>query len=392
MKVKIDGQSIDIPTDVFEALLDNSVARLYADFDHAMSSGSISWRSLVSLSEKGEIPIPLFFAPKELVEYQIEMKNRALLSGLGKDVFSVNARAEFRIADVELIVKDLIRKQELLKSLEPDLHKNTFVGCLSTKSRNLENDVQVFFEHIELDPDAISAAKNAKEAFETLASALENAQVLVGESVRNYMPQQIKVGEFSGLTLKDSRIPYIFVAGGDKGDNQEPSGRRLFTLVLLAVLVARNKFVSVAYNGDYLGGGSIYEFDLAASILMPKAKLIDVNTDLDSIKQLAASLNVTPTALTVRLKRLGILDFKSASEHLQALREEFLMRPAQIFSQPKPENAIRKYNGTFMTRRMLTHLDAGRLAPKEFRRIICLNNPGIRNTSSLWEAVWESNR
>lgn len=392
MKVTIDGQSIEIPTDIFAALLDNSAARSYADFDHAMNRGSISWGNLKILAEKGDIPIPLFFGPKELVEHQIEKKDQALLSGLSKEAFSVNSRAEFRIADVELIVKDLIRKQELLKGLEPDLKKNTFVGCLRSNSEILENDVQAFFEHVGLNSDTFSAAKNAKEAFEKLASALEKVQVLVGESVRNYMPQQIRVGDFSGLTLKDPKIPYIFVAGGDKGDNQEPIGRRLFTLVLLAVLVARNKFVPVAYNGDSLGGGSTYEFDLTASILMPKAKVIDASTDLDSIKQLAANLNVTPTALTVRLKRLGIIDFKGASEHLRALREEFLMRPAQFATQPRPANAIRKYNGTFMTQHMLAHLDAGRLKPKEFRRTICLNNLEIQNFSSLRESVWESNR
>ncbi len=47
------------------------------------------------------------------------------------------------------------------------------------------------------------------------------------------------------MTVRDAKVPYIFLAGGDHGDFQEPPGRQLFTLVLMTVLVARGIFAPV---------------------------------------------------------------------------------------------------------------------------------------------------
>lgn len=42
-------------------------------------------------------------------------KTEALLRDLSKRTFSLNSRNRVRLSDVKLIVKDLLRKQELLK-------------------------------------------------------------------------------------------------------------------------------------------------------------------------------------------------------------------------------------------------------------------------------------
>jgi hypothetical protein len=56
------------------------------------------------------------------------------------------------------------------------------------------------------------------------------------------MPQRLTHVKFSGMTIRDNKDPFIFLAGGDHGDDQEPDGRTLFTLALITVLVARRIF------------------------------------------------------------------------------------------------------------------------------------------------------
>jgi len=119
------------------------------------------------------------------------------------------------------------------------------------------------------------------------------------------------------MTVKDNKIPYIFLAGGDPGDNQEPSGRRIFTLTLLAVLVARRIFAPVTYDGSSIGQNVGREYDIAGEILMPAAGLCDQRlASLDDVKTLAEKFNVTPSAMTVRAMRLKIVGADCARSYL----------------------------------------------------------------------------
>src|SRR5690554_2003480 len=63
------------------------------------------------------------------------------------------------------------------------------------------------------------------------------------------MPQRLTHVEFSGMTIRDNKVPYIFLAGGDHGDDQEPVGRTIFTLALMTVLVARRIFALMTWDG-----------------------------------------------------------------------------------------------------------------------------------------------
>jgi hypothetical protein len=50
------------------------------------------------------------------------------------------------------------------------------------------------------------------------------------------------------MTVKDSKVSYIFLASGDEGEKTEPAGRKVFELTLLAVLVARATSATVTYS------------------------------------------------------------------------------------------------------------------------------------------------
>jgi flagellar motor switch protein FliG len=97
-------------------------------------------------------------------------------------------------------------------------------------------------------------------------------------------------------------------------------------------------------------------------------------SSLDDMKGAADHFKVTPSAVTVRAMRLGQINGEAARAYLEQLRDEFERLPKRKGSNPiKPENAVRKYAGRELTRRMLNALDSGSITPREFCRAVCLN-------------------
>ena len=386
--VILRGTTTPIDETVFTGLLENSVASTYRSYDRALEAACISFEDLLFLSRKGDIPYVLFFAPLAVVEKQIQMKTDKLLSGLSKTTFSVNSRNHVHLGDIELIVKDLLRKQTLLKTHDKTLKPNRIVGLLSRPGPAIEDDANKLMDALGLSHDAIRSARNKKDALELLISQLESNQVLVSRSVQNFMPQRLVGVKFSGLTIRDSKVPYIFLAGGDHGDYQEPTGRMIFTLVLMSVLVARKIFAPVTYDASSPGSEVGREYDIVGSMLMPKQALQAVPLEtLDEVKAAADEFKVTPSALTVRAQRLSMIRTDTAVSHLSQLQREFGLRPKPQARQPKAVNAVRNYNGREFSRRMLDVLDTGRISKGEFCRVVCLRHISPSQINDFREAL-----
>lgn len=246
--VVLGGTSTPIDSEVFELLFDNSVVRAYRGYTKAQSSGHITFGVLVKLARQAEIPYPLFFAPLDVVAAQVNLKTQKLLQGVKKTTFSLNCRSTVELADVELIVKDLARKQGLVKKLDSGLRRNPIVGMLTKSWGSAEHDAGALLSALGVTTEAIQATKNKARAAELLITHLEANHILVSQSVNGYMPQTLSKAKFSGLTVKDTKVPYIFLTGGSHGEEEEPVGRQVFTLCLLAVLVARRLFVPVTMD------------------------------------------------------------------------------------------------------------------------------------------------
>lgn len=373
--VTIDGESLPISDKVFEALFDHSVAGTYRGYEHARASGRISFAELSKLAQRGEIPLPLFFAPVDFVQAQIREKNRKLLTGISKTTFSIGSRQKVELRDVELILKDLIHKQEVLKRHDRSLTKNAIVGMLYKSSAPPSADADKLLAALGLTWEALEHCKRREQMLNLLIASLESRQVLVSRSVRNYMPQRLTHVKFSGMTIRDSKVPIIFLAGGDHGDHQEPVGRTIFTLTLLAVLVARRVFAPVTWDAESHESQLGQEYEIAASILMPNERFRDFQpSSLEDMRATADEFLVTPSAATVRAMRLGIIDKHTALSHLAQFREEFIRQPERKgMKQILPENGVRKYAGRELSHRMLEVLDSGNISMHEFRRTVCLN-------------------
>lgn len=387
MDVIIGSDRVTIEKAIFFDLLENSVVNGRAPYRRALETSEITYSDLLALSRKAEVPHPLFFAPVPVVQAQLRLKNEKLLQGVVPDTFTINTRAQVQLRDVELIIKDLLRKQSLAKKHDPTLTKNQIVGLLKRPGTSANEDAQLLLDALHLDMDSIRAARTKDAALELIIARLEANQVLISRSVRGFMPQLIEV-RFSGMTVRDSKVPYIFLAGGDHGDFQEPVGRQIFTLVLMAVLVARGVFAPVSYNASSTAVDAGREYDIVDEILMPSDELEHVKfASLEEVKIAADRFKVTPSAITVRAMRLARLSAEQAIGYLAELEAEFRGRPKPRPRQPKPVNAIRKYSGKELTSRMLRAVDEGRLSEREFCRVVCLNRIGPSKISELKAAV-----
>lgn len=389
IEVIIGGDRVAIERAVFVELLENSIVNSRAPYLHALERGEIHYTELVDLARKADVPHPLFFAPSPLVRAQVAAKTEKLLQGVAPDTFTVNTRTMVNLRDIELIIKDLLRKQQLAKKHDPTLVKNKIVGLLRKPRATVREDADALVKALGLDRAAIRAARTKDAARDLIIERLEANQVLVSQSVRGFMPQILDGVHFSGMTVRDSKVPYIFLAGGDHGDFQEPPGRQIFTLVLMTVLVARGIFAPVTYDANSAAPDAGREYDIVGEILIPATELHEAGFgSLSDVKAAADDFKVTPSAMTVRAMRLGIIGTDTALEYLDQLEAEFRARPKPgPRQQPKPVNAIRKYSGRALTARMIRAVEERRLSEREFCRVVCLKRIGPHEIGELKAAL-----
>jgi hypothetical protein len=228
INVTLDRVATLIDREVFAALFEQSVVRSYAKVTKALEAGSISFKDLVDHARKAEIPYPLFFAPRDVVEEQLRIKQERLLQGFSaKREFSMNSRHHVDLAHVELIVKNLQFKQDWMKK-NKTLDRNPIVGMLKKSKAPIAEDASQLMAALDLDPMELRRTKKKGDALNLLVEKLEAKSILVAQSVQDLMPQRLPDGKiFSGMTVKDTKLPFIFMASGNEGEGFEPTGRRI---------------------------------------------------------------------------------------------------------------------------------------------------------------------
>ncbi|MDQ6641729.1 MAG: hypothetical protein M3Y66_04450 [Actinomycetota bacterium] len=375
INVTLDRVATPIDREVFAALFEQSVVRSYAKVTRALETGSISFKDLVDHARKAEIPYPLFFAPREVVEEQLRIKQERLIQGFSaKREFSMNSRHRVDLAQVELIVKNLQFKQDWMKK-DKTLDRNPIVGILKKSKAPIAEDAAKLMAALDLDPMELRGTKKKGDALNLLVEKLEAKNILVAQSVQDLMPQRLPEGKiFSGMTVKDTKLPFIFIASGNEGEAFEPTGRRIFTLTLMAVLVARGLFATVTYNGHTTEEKSNREYWLTAEILMPEAEFRRADLgDLDAIRAASDVFKVTPSAVVMRAQRLKLLTRDEAEAHLNDLKDAFDKIEETPRNRMLPMNALRKYNGHECSRRMFALYDAGTIKTSDFCRVMFSN-------------------
>lgn len=375
MNVTIDRTPVPIDREVFAALVEQSVVCDRAAVRDALRDGTISYRKLVGLAREAEIPYPLFFAPPAVAHEQLRIKREKLMKGFNKKTeFAMNSRNRVHLPQVELLVKDLLNKQAYLRT-DKSLPRNEVVGLLRKPGASVAEDAKRLLDKLELSSSDLQRAKNKTAALNLLITKLEGQRVLVAQSVKKYMPQTMpKNAKFSGMTVKDSKVPYIFIASGDEGEKIEPVGRRVFTLTLLAVLVARSRFATVNYSNYTPDEEMPREYDITAEILMPATgfRRLDLST-LDAVRDASEAFKVTPSAVVMRGRRLGLLSRGDADTYFHELQAAYQNADDHAWNPMLQVNALKKYNGLECARRMLNILDAGGISHGDFCRVMFSN-------------------
>lgn len=335
LNVKMADGSVAIDSEVFVALLANSVAHGRAGFRDALETKRISLAKLIELADVADIPYPLFFAPIDVVHAQLQQKVETLLAGVSKQEFSMNSRNRVELRDVELIVKDILRKQEFLKARDATLVRNAFVGSLNPR-QSVEQNARALREALGFSVDEVKSARTKGDALELLISRFEAKQLFVSRSQQHYMPQLLTGVRFSGLCVRDKKIPYIFLTSGDAGENYEPTGRKVFTLVLLACLVGYSKFAPVTYDDNTAELITNREYLVTEEVLMPAAEVKHLTADtLEEVRAGADLYQVTPSAFVMRAMRLRLIDRDQADRHFAELSTAFAQRDDPPPRRPK---------------------------------------------------------
>lgn len=133
-------ERVHIERQVFTALFHNSVVWSRAPIRDALAGENLSFQKFLKLAREAEIPYPLFFAPLEVVEEQVRLKTEKLMAGFTKSSFSMHSRHRVELRDIELIVKDLLRKQEWLRRYDKSLTKNQLVGLAKHSKASVIED------------------------------------------------------------------------------------------------------------------------------------------------------------------------------------------------------------------------------------------------------------
>src|SRR5699024_482276 len=158
---------------------------------------------------------------------------------------------------------------QLVRKHDPSLQRNSIVGLLRDDTSAVEADAARLMSAIGLSNEELRSCRTKTKTLALNIVRLDAHQLLVSRRVPLYVPQRLTHVEFSGMTIRDNKVPYIFLAGGDHGDDQEPVGRTIFTLALMTVLVARRIFAPMTWDGGSAETNPGREYDIAGAMLMP---------------------------------------------------------------------------------------------------------------------------
>jgi Zn-dependent peptidase ImmA (M78 family) len=284
-----------------------------------------------------------------------------------------------KLSDIELIVKDLGRKQEFLKSrILSGAKPNEFLGLVAKDMKSGATNRAIALRirsFLEID---LSLARGLSKGgvLEYLCRKAEDRGVLVSFSSYNFMPQNIdkEIG-VSGFCVKDKKFPYVFINNRD-GDEKpivlETAGRQIFTLTAMLVCVAMNKFVLNTKSGKVKGDPAVRVFSIVGEVLIPKEDVDGlVVTTLADLKECADKFKVTPSMLLMRLRETKRIDTKLADSFKIALKKE--IEDAGSKGRPRTPTQTTgygKYNGERFSREVVRSFKSGKISAEEFRNVL----------------------
>lgn len=361
-----------IRRDVFELLFNHTVVRRRAGFKRALETGLMTLDDFMSLTLAGEVPYPLFFAPLDHVKRVIAEYEKIVFYGVSKEQISIASRGDIELADISLIVKDITRKQSFMKTGIDS--NNDLPGRFKKDRRPLGDKAAELRSIIGYDITTVHSQRTKEQTFNYLRESIASNHVYTSIYVHNQCPQNIaKNLQFSGIALNDKKSPYIFIRTSDENSVIEPWGRRLFTLSLLLGCLCSGKYGPVTLDGRARDIIRNDQYEFAEEFLMPTSLIrLEACSSLDDLKLLAEKYAVSPSAMTMRLSRLGVIDINEKEFYLDLLFREFdkAIRERAGGNSLKLEKAIARYNSPELVKTVLGQVNNGVISARDAKNLL----------------------
>ncbi len=374
MSVAIDAKYVYIDLEIFKKLFEGSSHVYYlSDYQRAIAERKIKISKLIELARKARIPYSLFFAPQKIVDANIRHNEQLLFQGVDNGLISMAGRGNVEIKDINLIVKDIRKRQFFLAKHNKGVPDNPILHL--QKEQDIQTHARNILKALNLDMDKMRGYKTKENAYKFLIDELERANILISRSQRGAMPQAIKEGvRFSGIAVKHKKYPAIFLYSKDESDIADPTGRRIFTIILLLVCMSLNHFSPVSYDSKLKSPIEVREYIIAEEILMSR-EMIDgaVIESIDDIRNLSSIFKVTPSMVLMRLKRLQLIDSDKFERYFEQLDDERKLAIAKSRNIPFKINEttrIINYNGRKFTASVLQLLSTGTISHGEACRLL----------------------
>ncbi|MDP4103334.1 MAG: hypothetical protein Q8935_00155 [Bacillota bacterium] len=372
-------QAIVISKSVFVDLLEISHIKEYKDYIKAIDQNEITFINLKKLATKAGVPYPLFFAPKHIVDKQIENKDKNLYEKIpSKEEIRLSSRGRIEVKDIELIAKDLGRKQEFLKNrvlLKAD--PNKFIGSVGDKIKKnipVEEIATEIREYLGIDLIYLRSIPKDK-VLNYITTCSEKKGILISFSSYNYMPQNINPElELSGICIKDKKFPYIFINtrdGDEKPKIIESAGRQIFTLLSMLAFIGMGKFLLSSKSGRSKNDPIKLAYAIAGEIIIPQSDLNTFKiTTLDELKERAHFFKITPSMLLYKLEGQRKIGAVLANSFRQQLQQDLRKAEPKQKRAPHPTTGYGKYNGLRFSKEIINAYRTGLISQVEVKNIL----------------------
>lgn len=184
--VALDSKYVYIPKDVFTMLFENSHIYYKKDYTKALEDNKIKFAKLKELSREAGIPYSLFFAPIEKIEENINKNNEILFAGIQEVPIAIASRGDIRVRDINLIVKDIQKRQIFLAKNHREIATNPM---LNLRQQQTPTDMaNLIIKTLNLDMEKFRKYSSKDSAYDYLVSCLENNNIIVSRSRKGVMP------------------------------------------------------------------------------------------------------------------------------------------------------------------------------------------------------------
>lgn len=354
LKLSIGDSSKDISMSNYIDLCDNFIFVNRNEADRYKSQGSITFSQLRDLCRKNKLSYPLFFAETTRIKELIEVYNTRLYGKIDENTVLVlgSREGDLDIRRIRWIIADISEKQKIYKKhgYNKNLQNDGIVKFLKNSQKSVEEQAMYICNKVSMFRDDIQKSKSKNEALKYIERTLGACHIHVYREVKNAMPQNLPDDlMISGVYIRDNYNPAIFIGNELSLYPDEGVGRKIYTTVFLLVSIFKDYSFAVKINHDNPKMDDITKKKLSEihmitnEILMPKEyfKSVTIN-DISDIEREARILKVSPTALTVRLAKLKILQKDTADEIKERLKVkyEFYIRKKRIEDKGKRNAGI----------------------------------------------------